>query len=63
MKKHIEEESVIIDFSEKSISKIAFARTREQAERIEKELGMHIYYPSELANFEIEKTIFVLLDG
>lgn len=33
-------DSIIIDFKDKSISKIAFARTREEAKKLEKQLGM-----------------------
>lgn len=55
-------ESIILDFKEKAISKIAFARTKEEAEKIGRKLNMHIYYPSELANFHMAETIFVLLD-
>lgn len=53
---------VVLDFKEKAVSKIAFARTKEEADRIERQLNMHIYYPSELANFHIKEPIFVLLD-
>ena len=55
-------ESVILDFKEKAVSKIAFARTKEEAERIERQLNMHIYYPSELANLQTKEPIFVLMD-
>ena len=54
--------SIILDFKEKAVSKIAFARTKEEAERIERQLNMHIYYPSELANLQTKEPIFVLLD-
>lgn len=55
--------SIMIDFREKAISKIAFTKTREEAERIERELGMRIYFPSDLANFRDKESIFVLLDS
>ena len=53
--------SIILDKTEKAVSKIAFARTKEEAERIERQLNMHIYYPSELANLQTKEPIFVLL--
>ena len=55
--------SIVIDFGEKTISKIAFAKTRKEAERIEQELGMNIYFPSDLADFGDKESIFVLLDS
>ena len=56
-------ESVVLDFEEKSISKIAFTNSKEEAYRLRDELNMKIYFPSELANFEKETGIYVLLDG
>lgn len=54
--------SIVLDFGEKTIRKIAFARTREEAERIKQQLDMNIYYPSELADLGTKETIFVLFD-
>lgn len=56
-------DSIVIDFKEKSVSKIAFARTREEAKKLEKKLGLTIYFPSELADFDTENPIYVLCDG
>lgn len=55
-------DSIVIDFKEKTVSKIAFARTREEAEELEKQYGMKIYFPSEIANFGEYSSIFVLAD-
>ena len=55
-------DSIVIDFNKKSVSKIAFARTREEAEELEKQYGMKIYFPSEIANFGENSSIFVLVD-
>lgn len=54
---------VTLDFMEKTVRKIAFANSKEMADKLEKEDGMHIYYPSELADLGIGETIFVLLDA
>ena len=55
-------QSIVLDFSEQKVSKIAFARTKEEAERIERQLGMTVYFPSEIANFdENEIPMYVLI--
>lgn len=53
--------SVILDFTNKEIRMVAFAKTREEAERIERQLGLTIYFPSEIANFGDDESIYVLL--
>lgn len=56
-------QSIVLDFSEQKVSKIAFAKTKEEAERIERQLGMTVYFPSEIANFgDNEVPMYVLLD-
>ena len=52
--------SITLDFQEKSISKIAFARTKDEADRLERQLGLSIYFPSELANWGDEIPMYVL---
>lgn len=58
-----EVQSVVLDFSEKAVTKIAFAKTREEAERIKNQLDMAIYFPSEIANFGDEIPMYILLDN
>lgn len=53
-------QSIVLDFTDKSVSKIAFAKTREEAERIKRQLDMTIYFPSEIANFGDDAPMFVL---
>ncbi len=53
--------SIVLDFKEKSISKVAFARTKEEADRLERQLGLSVYFPSELANWDEEIPMYVLL--
>lgn len=55
-------EVFVIDFGEKSVRKIAFTNSKREADRIVEKMGMHIFFPSELANFEVESPIFVLAD-
>ncbi len=59
----MESKSIIFDFRNKSISKVAFTNSKEEAYRLIDEFNMKIYFPSELANFENESGIYVLLDG
>lgn len=59
----MEKQSVVLDFSEKTIRKVAFTNSKEEADRLKNELDMQIYFPSELANFENKTGIYVLLDG
>ena len=54
------EKSIVLDFSEKAIKKVAFVKTKEEADRLQKELGMTVYFPSEIANFE-DVAMYVLL--
>lgn len=58
-----EDRLVKLDFMEKSVQKIAFTNSKKIADKLEKEDGMHIYYPSELADLGIGESIFVLLDA
>ena len=53
--------SIVLDFKEKSISKVAFARTKEEADRLERQLGLSDYFTSELANWDEEIPMYVLL--
>ncbi len=53
--------SITLDFKEKSISKVAFARTKEEADRLERQLGLSVYFPSELANWGEEVPMYILL--
>lgn len=53
--------SIVLDFEETQIKKIAFAKTREEADRIKRQLDMTIYFPSEIANFGEETPMYVLL--
>lgn len=55
------EQSIVLDFSEKAITKVAFAKTKEEADRLQKKLGMTVYFPSEIANFEEDVPMYVLL--
>ena len=59
----MEKKSIVLDFSEKTIRKVAFTNSKEEADRLKRELNMQIYFPSELANFDNETKIYVLLDG
>lgn len=59
----MEKQSIILDFSEKAIRKVAFTNSKEEADRLKKELNMQIYFPSELASFESETDVYVLLGG
>lgn len=59
----MESKSIIFDFRNKSISKVVFTNSKEEAYRLIDEFNMKIYFPSELANFENESGIYVLLDG
>ena len=55
------QDSIVLDFKEKSISKVAFAKTKEEADRIKRQLGLTVYFPSEIANFADETPMYVLL--
>ena len=59
----MEKQSIVLDFSEQAIRKVAFTNSKEEADRLKKEFNMQIYFPSELANFEKKTGIYVLLDG
>lgn len=59
--KEMDTSSIVLDFKEKSISKVAFARTKEEADRLERQLGLTVYFPSELANWGEEIPMYVLL--
>ncbi len=59
----MEKQSIVLDFSEQAIRKVAFTNSKEEAYRLKNELNMQIYFPSELANFEKKTGIYVLLDG
>lgn len=56
-------QTITLDFGEKTIRKIAFTNSREEAERLKNERNMKIYFPSEFASFCYETGVYVLMDG
>lgn len=59
----MEKQSIVLDFSEKAIRKVAFTNSKEEADRLKKEFNMQIYFPSELASFGSETEVYVLFSG
>ena len=55
---------VTLDFQDNKISKLIFTKSREEAERLAKERGLSIYFPSGLTKeISSQDPVYVLADA
>lgn len=52
----------LLEFQEKKVTRIAFAKTKEMADELGKKLGLKICYPSDVADFGDGCKLYVLAD-